>query len=161
MIPIPLFIYYIIIAVFTSGFVLLAIIPSRKETPTESIFNFELTKLLIEKEGDWAKALTHISLLILTASLASLLNVRFDEFNSLIGILAVTSLFNLFFSVYLHLSEHFSVSYEAGHQKNCFFLTALYRVSKRLGTFWHLPPFFMSLLQLIIAGHIIVCLFFC
>ncbi|MBQ6941634.1 MAG: hypothetical protein IJN23_03630 [Akkermansia sp.] len=161
MIPLPYFVYYLVVACVFVALAVAAIIKDDKQTPPV-IDTSEIKKVLINKETEWVKALTNISLLILTACLASLYTpiAQNDILRTLTGLMAFASLANLFFGVYIHLSEYFNISYRAGFQKENCLHRALYRLSKRLAPYWHLTPFIISLIQLVVAGHIIVALFF-
>lgn len=162
MINIPLLIYYIIISFFFGFLLTFSIIPLKK-LPVSIVNTDSLINITLQKEAEWAKALTNISLLILTASLASLFTpIRNNTaLFFLIGLMAITSLFNLFFSVYIHICGFFTLSFRMGHQEKSPLNYAFIRLCYRLAKKWHLFPFFISLIQLIIAGHIIIILFFC
>ena len=161
MIPLPFFFYYIVIVSVLVALVLMAVI---KKSPQEEQIeiNAKLSQFLVNKETEWVKALTNISLLTLTACLAGLFTPIANDLvlRTLMGVMALASLLNLFFGVYIHLSEYFHFSYQAGTQREHMLHRALYRLNCRLGSHWHLPPFIISLIQLIIAGHIIIALFF-
>ncbi len=161
MIPLPYFVYYLVVACVFIALAVAAIIKDDEQKPSV-IDTSEIKNILINKETEWVKALTNISLLILTACLASLYTpiTQNNILRTLTGLMAFTSLANLFFGVYIHLSAYFNISYRAGFQKENSLHRSLYRLSKRLAPFWHLPPFIISLIQLVVAGHIIVTLFF-
>ena len=162
MIPLALGIYYAVVSCAITTLFLLAVIRIKKMPPRIRDLRDGFLSMLVSKENEWVKSLTNISLLVLTASLASLFTPIINQtcLRPYIGIMALTSLFNLFFSVYVHLSEYFNLSYQAGGQKKNALHLCLFRLSCRLGVFWHLFPFVSSMGQLIIAGHIIVTLFF-
>lgn len=163
MIPIALGIYYAVVGCILTALIISAVTRMEKMPPRIRAIQAEFISVLLNKENEWVKALTNISLLVLTASLASLFTPIAQNAGMLhlIGVMAITALFNLFFGVYIHLSEYFGLSYRAGFQKKNKLHLCLFRLSSRLGVFWHLFPFIISFIQLVIAGHIIVSLFFC
>lgn len=162
MIPIPFFYYYAIVISIITALTLAAIIggdiKAQRLTLDENKQN-----IILNKETDWVKVLTNISLLTLTACLAGLYTplVNDSTLRTLTGVMALASLLNLFFGVYIHLSGYFNLSYRAEKQRENSLHRALFRLSVRLSPYWHLPPFIVSLVQLVIAGHIIIALFFC
>ena len=162
MIPLPYFIYYIVVFSIITVLVCMATFRVDKFPPSITNPKHEFITLVLNMESEWAKALTNVSLLVLTASLASLFTpVKNDStLFCLIGIMAIGALFNLFFSVYIHLCGFFSLSFRAGGQNKNKLHVAFYRICIRLGRYWHLFPFVVSFIQLIIAGHILVSLFF-
>lgn len=162
MIPLALGIYYAVVGCLLTAMIILAVTRMEKMPSRINAMRTEFISILLNKENEWVKALTNISLLILTACLASLFTpiIMQTSLRAFIGTMAITSLFNLFFGVYIHLSEYFSLSYRAGFQEKNNLHLCLFRLSSRMGVFWHLFPFFVSLAQLIIAGHIVIRLFF-
>lgn len=166
MIPYPLFIYYIIVVIITMLLISTAVSNNVNEDPESSDIHTKqnLLEIIINHESGWIKILAHISLLLLTACLVyhfSSYKLTSPQISPCVGILAITSLVNLFFAGFHHLSSFFFASYILGHQKRHSLHKALFKISAKLNTFWHLTPFLFMLVQFVLAGHILVTIFYC
>jgi len=124
----------------------------------------DFMEIVMELERSWAKAITHISILLLSGCVAyrfTPAEESIPQLSVLIGVLAIISLCNLFFEVLIHLSEYFNLTYQHGYQKPVAIHNGLQRLNVRVSPFWHLLPFVMYLAQFLISGHIVIVLFFC
>ncbi len=117
--------------------------------------------ILLKLESAWNKSLRSTSLLLLSACVYGLFYE--SHFLSEKGIafpvlsLAVSALFTLASSSFLPLVEFFVLSWE-GQNKNSYHYF-LYRIAKRVSSYWHSVPFFFCIIQLMSASYILLSLY--
>ena len=161
--------YYGVISFILSVWFLLSRIPNQGDIKNESdvtdiIERFEnmwqtdigtILDKAISYEKDWQKATSQISISVLTASVAFMFLPEKSSYafiNVPIFLLSLSALVTLASSALHSLSSFFHFSYPAQEINKLH--RGLHRLNYQLSRFWHLVPFGLLLLQIVLAGHI-------
>lgn len=161
--------YYGVISFFLSLLFLLSRIPNQYDIKNlndrENVINqyqkewqtdfFEILKKAICYEKDWQKTTAQISISLLSACIAFMFLPERNSYAFIytpILLLCMSAIVTLASSALLSLSIFYHLSYPAQEINNLH--RGLHRLNCQLARFWHLLPFALVMLQVILAGHI-------
>lgn len=132
-------------------------INNRKDLAIHTLDSWEkLHALLIQKESEWMKGVVNTSLLLLSACSVYVFipnTLKQEHLNFSIGVLAYTSLLNIFLGTLLPLVNHFLLSWDV--QRHHYLNRFYYRIIIRIAPYWHSSTFFSCLIQAISITYII------
>lgn len=106
-------------------------------------------------EKDWQKTIAQISISLLSACIAFMFlpdRNAYAFISTPICLLCMSAIVTLASSALLSISSFFHLSYPAQEINNLH--RGLHRLNYQLSRFWHLVPFGLLLLQIVLAGHI-------
>lgn len=161
--------YYGVISFILSVWFLLSRIPNHYDIKNlndrENVINqyqkewqtdfFEILKKAICYEKDWQKTIAQISISLLSACIAFMFlpdRNAYAFISTPICLLCMSAIVTLASSALHSLSSFFHFSYPAQEINKLH--RGLHRLNYQLSRFWHLVPFGLLLLQIVLAGHI-------
>ena len=124
----------------------------------------DFIKTAFTMEWKWALALLGYTPLLLTGCVVYFYYLSDHPASSLpdikaeVGIVALTAIVNMFFSIVLFLSEYFKFTFE--HQPHEGPHHFLYRLAYWTGKYWHSFPLLATCVQAVVVGAIFVHLAF-